>query len=168
MSRGWDINFYFEDIYDNTLVQKAFVLASWSSTRLHTCMSTQLKGTTLNKKLTKKTSNMGSRPRITSDLHKRRTEVARLFDNVISDNKESREDTRTRVSGASSARVSRENNSTRCPECHKNLSSRGNLNRHMKMVHLGHRVYCTVAGCGMSFGQSHDLRRHVRRKHGGN
>ncbi len=53
----------------------------------------------------------------------------------------------------------------RCCECRKMLSSRGNLNRHVRMTHEGRRIYCTVSGCGNSFGQAHDLRRHMRRKH---
>lgn len=52
-----------------------------------------------------------------------------------------------------------------CPECGKLLSCRGNLTRHLKTAHLGRRVYCPVPYCGVSFGQKHDLRRHMKRKH---
>lgn len=52
-----------------------------------------------------------------------------------------------------------------CEECGKILSCRGNLNRHKKTSHMGRRFRCTVPGCGLSFGQAHDMRRHMRRKH---
>ena len=55
----------------------------------------------------------------------------------------------------------------RCTECKKVLSSRGNLTRHMRMTHGGPRIYCEFPGCGNSFGQSHDYKRHKSRKHGG-
>ena len=54
-----------------------------------------------------------------------------------------------------------------CPDCMKVLSSRGNLNRHKRMSHGGQRFHCNIPGCVNSFGQAHDLRRHIRRKHSG-
>ncbi len=67
---------------------------------------------------------------------------------------------------SSQRRVPRNSNTpARCNECKKTLSSKGNLNRHIRMCHGGERIYCQVPGCSNSFGQAHDLKRHMRRKH---
>ncbi len=52
-----------------------------------------------------------------------------------------------------------------CPVCSRNFSSKGNLNRHNRTAHLGHRVYCDIRGCRQSFSQAADLRRHRARVH---
>lgn len=104
-------------------------------------------------------------------LHSKRTEFATLVDFVIDEDRNGRLTAeaslpsyeelvkRTRGSSKSTSQV-------HCPQCNKLLSCRGNLNRHMKTAHYGHKIYCNAPGCGLSFGQAHDLRRHMRRKHG--
>lgn len=129
-------------------------------------MSRRAEEMSSNRGLDRSTRRIGPGRRITSELH-RQTEVGRLLDNAIDEAREGSSSTRFSRASASSSRNSKPKSSTECTECNKVLSSKGNLNRHVKMVHLGHKVYCTYPGCGMSFGQSHDLRRHVRRKHGG-
>ncbi len=121
----------------------------------------------------KPTSSKGRSHHDTKHLHNMRAEYATIVDYVIDEDRHGRLTAdaslpsyeelvkRSRGSSKSTSKV-------HCPQCNKLLSCRGNLNRHMKTAHFGHKIYCSAPGCGLSFGQAHDLRRHMRRKHGVN
>ena len=51
-----------------------------------------------------------------------------------------------------------------CRKCHKRFTTRSDLNRHNKTVHLKLREHvCEV--CGRAFGQNVDLQAHIRKSH---
>ena len=53
----------------------------------------------------------------------------------------------------------------KCDICEKILSEKGNLTRHIKLIHNDNKIYYKCEQCDKQFSQNCDLNRHIKNSH---